>query len=163
MPAGICFSQEAFGSVGTLGLLLAQIGADAAKFASSPVLIEPSVGHPIDTSLGQFRQRYEWMAAADPALPIALLSSFDFFPTAFYAPPGLVSRLTYVMPSKTDLNGIFYDRLRLCCGSVPGPPAYFSDFAASHDTFLAYGGLAELPRLNEWIEDGRRYQCGIYP
>ena len=58
------------------------------------------------------------------------------------------------MPAKTDLNGIFYDRLRVYCGGLPGPPAYFSDFVASHDTFLAYGGLAELPRLNEWIKDG---------
>jgi hypothetical protein len=151
---GLASARRPAVAIATLALLIAQIGANNLKFRSSTVLVEPSVGYPISTSLPDFNQRYQWMEDADKTLPIALLDSFDFLPTAYYAPPSLVSRMTYVMPSKTDLNGFFYDRLRVFCGSLPGPPAYFSDFVASHDTFLAYGGLAELPRLNEWIKDG---------
>ena len=141
-------------AIGTLCLLMAQVGANAAKFRSSQELIEPSVGYPISTSLTEFRQRYEWMEAADPALPIALLNSFDFFPTGFYGPPNLVSRMTYIPASKADLNAIFYERLRRFCGSPLSSPMHLSDFAASHNSFLAYGNTSDLPRLNEFLKDG---------
>jgi hypothetical protein len=142
-------------ALGTLGLLLAQLGANAAKFKSSSVLIEPSVGHPISTSPVEFRERYRWMEASENReLPIALLDSFDFLPTSFYAPSALVSRLTYVTPSKADLDGIFYERLRVCCNGPLGTPVYLSDFLASHDSFLAFGGPPEFSRLNDLVAGG---------
>jgi hypothetical protein len=86
-------------------------------------------------------------ASEDKTLPIVLLNSFDFLTTAFYAPPNLVPRLTYVISSKTDLNGAFYAPLRTCCGSPLGPPILFSDF-------LAYGGTLDLPRLDDFHNQG---------
>jgi hypothetical protein len=151
---GLVSAKRPLVAIGVVVLLVAQIGANNLKFRSSSVLIEPSVGYGISTSLPQFRERYGWMEAADKTLPIALLDGFDFLPTAFYAPPDLASRMIYGMPSKSDLIGFFYARLRTYCHSVLDSPVPFSDFVAAHDTFLAYGGPAELSRLNELRKDG---------
>ena len=152
---GLASARRPVLALGTLLLILAQFGVNTLKFKSGSILTEPSVGHPISTSLPAFRERYRWMEGANnQTLPIALLNQFDFLPTAFYAPGTLVPRLTYVMPSKADLNGVFYERLRICCGAVLGPPAYLSDFLAAHDTFLAFCGPLELPILNELLKGG---------
>jgi hypothetical protein len=152
---GLISARRPVVAVGTLGLLLAQIGADAAKFRSDSTLVEPSVSHPISTSLSRFRARYEWMEAPEfRSLPIALLDRFDFLPIAFYAPPELVARLTYVSVLKPDVVGIMYDRLRVSCGVPFGPPVYFQDFISSHETFLAFGGREDLPILNQFIQKG---------
>ncbi len=152
---GLASARRPVVALGTLLLIVAQFGVNALKFKSGSILTEPSVAHPISTSLPAFRQRYRWMQEANnQTLPIALLNQFDFLPTAFYAPGNLVPRLTYVMPSKADLNGVFYERLRVCCGAVLGSPAYLSDFLASHETFLAFGGPLELPILNELLKGG---------
>jgi hypothetical protein len=151
---GLVSARRPLVAIGTLAILVAQFGANTFKFASSPILTEPSVGYPISTSELEFRERYRWMEASDKALPIALLDSFDFLPTSYYAPPSLVSRMTYVMPSKSDLMGFFYARLRMCCHAVLDPPVPFSDFVAAHDTFLAYGGPNEFSSLNKFRKDG---------
>lgn len=151
---GLASARRSLVALGTLAILLAQIAADNGKFRSNPVLIEPSVGYPISTSLTHFRERYGWMEAADKTLPIALLDGFDFLPTAFYAPPELLSRMTYVKSSRADLIGIFYSGLRTWCHAEPGLPVYLGDFVSAHDTFLAYGGPSNFSVLNDFRKDG---------
>jgi hypothetical protein len=151
---GIASARRPVVAIGTLVLLVAQIGANELKFRSSQVLIEPSVGYPISTSLSEFRERYRWMEAGDKTLPIALLDSFDFLPTAFYAPPDLLSRMSYVKPSRSDLVGIFYSGLRTWCHAVLDSPVYLGDFVAAHDTFLAYGGPSNFSLLNDFRKAG---------
>ncbi len=151
---GLASARHPLVAVGTLCILAAQIGTNALKFASSPILIEPSVGYPISTSVPAFEERYRWMETADKTLPIALLDGFDFLPTAYYAPPDLVSRMTYAMPSKSDLLGFFYARLRTCCHSRLDLPMPISGFVAAHDSFLAYGGPNDLSSLNDFRKEG---------
>lgn len=151
---GFASASRPLVALGTLALLLAQIGADNLKFRSSQFLIEPSVGYPISTSLTHFRERYAWMEAADKTLPIALLDGFDFLPTAFYAPPDLISRMTYVKPSRADLVSIFYSGLRTWCHAELDFPVYLGDFVSAHDTFLAYGGPSNFSVLNDLRKAG---------
>ena len=94
------------------------------------------------------------MEAADKTLPIALLDSFDSLPTAYYAPPSLLSRMTYVTPSRSDLLAFFYERLRKCCNAVLDSPVYLADFISAHNDFLAYGGSNEFTQLNDLRKEG---------
>jgi hypothetical protein len=151
---GLATARRPLVAICTIAILFAQIGANNMKFRSSAVLVEPSVGYSISTSFPDFNQRYQWMEAADKTLPIALLDSFDSLPTAYYAPPSLLSRMTYVTPSRSDLLAFFYERLRKCCNAVLDSPVYLADFISAHNDFLAYGGSNEFTQLNDLRKEG---------
>jgi hypothetical protein len=146
-------------AIGTLLLLVGQIGVSALHFASfayGSVLAEPSSGYNISTSIRDFDERYEWMAAYKD-LPIVLLDDLDFLPTAYYAPPSVASRLVYVMmrPGITDVGGTGGARLRACCNSEP-PVVEPADFLASNEAFLAYGGPRSFYRLDDFVKAGAK-------
>jgi hypothetical protein len=142
-------------AIGTLLLLVGQIGVSALHFASfayGSVLTEPVSRYNISTSIRDFDERYEWMAAYKD-LPVVLLDDLDFMPTAYYAPPNLASRLVYVMVSRPDINGKGAARLRACCNSEP-PVVEPADFLSSHEAFLAYGGPRSFYRLDDFVKAG---------
>ena len=142
-------------AIGTLLLLVGQVGVGALQFASGSVLVEPASRYNISTRIRDFNERYEWMAAYQ-TLPVVLLDDLDFMPTAYYAPPSVASRLVYVMLTKqgiTDINGKGSARLRACCNSEP-PVLWPADFLASHQTFLVYGGPRSFSRLDDVVKAG---------
>ena len=116
-------------------------------------MVEPSSGYQVSTDIHEFSKRYEWMAE-DKTLPIVLLDNLDYMSTAFYAPASVTSQLVFVVWPKEDiLMGEMYPRLRACCNAEPAVVG-LADFLASHDTFLVYGGLRSVDRLQYFVNDG---------
>jgi hypothetical protein len=139
-------------AIGTLVMLVGQIGAAFLGFASGSVLVEPSSGYQISTRIREFRERYEWMGE-DKTLPIVLIDGLDFFPTAYYAPPSVASQLIYAVWGKGDINGVGFARLRMCCKSAPAAVG-MNDFLATHNAFLVYGGPSSASRLDYLVKAG---------
>lgn len=143
-------------ALGTILLITAQIGWDFKKFWSGSALVEPSTDYQISTRAHEFRERYEWMAE-DRTLPIVLIDNADFLPTSFYAPARVAPQLVYVVWPKGDLNGKLVARMRVCCNSEPAI-VELTDFLASHDTFLVYGGPFSAERLQYFVNGGARVE-----
>jgi len=139
-------------AIGTILLVVAQIGFDFQKFESGTVLVEPSSGYEISTRIHDFNERYEWMSE-DITVPVVLVDDLDFMTTSFYAPPSLASRLVYVLWPNGGLIGKLTPPLRACCNSAP-PVVELADFLASHDTFLVYGGPRYTYRLQYFVKAG---------
>jgi len=140
-------------AIGTLLLLVGQIGFAALRFASGSVLREPTSAYEISTRIRDFDERYKWVAVYK-TLPIVLVDDLDFMPTAYYAPPSVASRLVYLPWSAVyDINGEGTARLRACCNSEP-PVLGAADFLASHDAFLVYGGPRFAYLLSNFVKAG---------
>ena len=149
---GVAVAKRPAAGIGTLLLLVGQIGFAFFGFASGSVLTEPSSGYEISTRIREFSQRYEWMTE-DRTLPILLIDDLDFMTTSYYAPAGVAPQLVYVVWPKWNLMGKGYASLQSCCKSEP---AVFGleDFLASHGAFLVYGGPRSDDRLKYFVDDG---------
>jgi hypothetical protein len=139
-------------AIGTLVLLIGQIGVASLGFESGSVLVEPSSGYRISTRIREFRERYEWIDE-EKALPTVLIDDLDFMPTAYYAPASVASQLVYIVWPKWDINGEGSARLRACCKSEPTVLG-LADFLLSHDAFLVYGGPRSAYRLAYFVNAG---------
>jgi len=158
---GLVASRSGVVAAGALVLLVFQIGiADAFVYVKKPNLLEPSTGYAISTRRADFRQRYQWMDAAEVKdAPVVLLNDLDALATAYYAPPTIRARLTYEGWNGSDPSYQNYVSLRDCCGSPLTLLSTPAEFLESHNTFLAFGSLeSERPSdtafLNDWIKDG---------
>jgi hypothetical protein len=149
---GVAVAKRPAAGIGTLLLLVGQIGFAFLGFASGSVLTEPSSGYEIGTRIREFSQRYEWMAE-DRTHPILLIDDLDFMTTSYYAPAGVAPRLIYVVWPKWDLMGKGYARLQSCCKSEPVVIG-LEDFRASNGAFLVYGGPRFADRLKYFVDDG---------
>jgi len=160
---GIVLARKPAIAIGVLFVLVVQIGISFIQFARKPSILEPSSKTELSTFAHQFMQRYAIMARVrEKESPIVLLDNLEFLPTFYYAPESLASRLTYLMPSKTDqldihqaakLTGTLYLNLRKCCNAA-GNLSNLSDFLSSHDRFLVYGGPRSAEMLNYFIDAG---------
>ena len=151
---GIAMARRPAMATGVLFLLAAQIGVSYIQLARSPFLLESSSYLALSTSKPAFMQRYTMMARVpDKESPIVLLDNLEFAPTFYYAPEGLASRLTYLMPSTANHLGMIYFNLQKCC-NAPGKVSYLADFLSSHDRFLVYGGPRSAETLNDLINEG---------
>jgi len=151
---GIALARRPTIAMGVLFMIAAQIGISFIQFARMPFILEPSTNLALSTSVPQFMHRFAIMArVSEDASPIVLLDDLEFLPTFHYAPQGLASRLIYVMPSISDLNGMLYLKLRKCCNAA-GNLSNLADFLASHDRFLVYGGPRSAEMLNYFIDAG---------
>ncbi len=140
-------------AIGTLILLVGQIGVAFLGFRSGSVLREPSSGYQISTRVRDFDERYEWMMAADKTLPVVLIEDLDFMSTAYYAPSTVASRLVYgIWPAPTVMGNASI-RLRACCNSEP-KIVVLADFLAAHDAFLVYGGPFAAKLLEYFVDSG---------
>jgi hypothetical protein len=149
---GVAVEKRSAVAIGTLAVIVGQIGVAFFGYASGSVLVEPSSNYQISTRIREFSERYEWMGE-DKTLPIVLLDDLDFLPTAYYAPPSVASQLVYTVLGKYDINGGLYVRLRACCKSEPAVIG-IRDFLESHDAFLVYGGPHSAYRLENLVKAG---------
>jgi len=149
---GVAVAKRPAAGIGTLLLLVGQIGFAFFGFAAGSALTEPSSGYEISTRIGEFSQRYEWMGE-DRTLPILLIDDLDFMTTAYYAPAGVAPQLVYVVWPKWDLMGKGYARLQSCCNSEPVVFG-LEDLLTSNGTFLVYGGPRAADRLKYFVDDG---------
>jgi hypothetical protein len=152
---GFLAARTPVAAVGILVLLSAEIGLRADTFRRQLTVSEPSTNYEISTSLASFQQRYRWMkASANKDVPIVLLHPADIMPVAYYAPRDLLSRLTYVMWSDSDINGENVERLIACCNPPVARPVHFSEFVAAHDKFLVFAPTRWISWLARFIPDG---------
>jgi Dolichyl-phosphate-mannose-protein mannosyltransferase len=151
---GVAVGKRPVVAIGTLMLLVGQIGFAFFGFASGSVLREPSSGYPISTRIREFSERYEWMAE-DKTLPIVLIDDLDFMTTSYYAPPSVAPQLVYFVWPRSGVMGEGFARLKACCKSEPAVLG-LSEFLASHDAFLVYGGpsRAYAYRLQYFVNTG---------
>jgi hypothetical protein len=149
---GVAVEKRPAVAMGTLAVLVGQVGVAFLGFASGSVLVAPSSNYQISTGIREFSERYEWMGE-DKTLPIVLLDDLDFLPTTYYAPPSVASQLVYTVWGKYDINGGGFERLRACCKSEPAVIG-IRDFLVSHDAFLVYGGPHSAYRLEYLVKAG---------
>lgn len=151
---GITVARRPVIATGVLFLLAAQIGISFVQFVRSPTIPGPISSMELSTYAPYFMRRYAMMdRAPDRESPIVVLDDLEFLPTFYYAPANLASRLTYLVHSKADGNGLIYLKLRKCC-NVPGNAFHLADFLSSHDRFLVFGGPRSLHALNHLIDAG---------
>jgi hypothetical protein len=152
---GLAATRRPVIGIAVLLLMLGKFGVDVKNYRSSSALIEPSSGYAIGLSLQQFGDRYEWVnASPNKALPVVLMNNLDSLPTSYYAPPALASRFVYVLWSNSNLELQNYNDLQTCCQAALPSPVRASDFMASHDAFLAYGGPDDAIKLDELAQSG---------
>jgi hypothetical protein len=151
---GIALARTRAVAIGVLLLLVAQIGVSFIEFVWSPSILEPTSSLELSTDAPQFMRRYTMMArASDKESAIVLLDHLEFAPLFYYAPESVASRLTYLVRSKTDVNGLVYIKLQKCCNAT-GNVSHRAEFLASHATFLAYGGPRSAPLVSEFVRAG---------
>jgi Dolichyl-phosphate-mannose-protein mannosyltransferase len=158
---GFLAARRPVAAIAILVLLAAEIGISANTFRRDVAISEPSSmrlgwqGNRISTSLALFQERYQWIeASANKDVPVVVLNPIEFMPTSYYAPPDLVSRLTYVMWLDFDVNGENIARLIKCCQASVTRPVHSSEFLAAHDRFLVFAPTSWVSLLARFIPDG---------
>jgi len=144
---GVTLRRKPAASIGTLALLIGQVGFSFFGFATGSVLIEPSSGYKISTRIQEFRERYVWMDE-NKTLPILVIEDLDAFPTVFYAPADVKSRIVYAKWVALDVLGDGITLLNACCSTGPTPAVTdLAPFLVSHRDFLAFGSSDSGYRL----------------
>jgi hypothetical protein len=149
---GVTVGRKPAVAIGTVVLLIGQIGVAFFVFATGSVLGEPSSNYAISTRIHEFGEQYEWMGE-EKTLPILLLDDFDSLPTAYYAPSSVSSQLVYAVWGKQDVNGGGLALLRACCKAEPAV-IDITDFLESHDSFLVYSTPGSTYRLLYFSKGG---------
>lgn len=153
---GLAAARRPIVGIVILALLFGQIAVDQINYVRKTVLLEPSSLIEVSTHKPHFMRRYrELDAFQDKSVPIVVLDDLEFAPMAYYAPPYMVSRMTYVVWASWDIVGPFYRRLKDCCNST-GTIVNAADFFASHDKFLVYGKPRSMERVKLLIDAGAK-------
>ena len=151
---GIVAARRPPVGLAVLVLLVAQIGLNLFEYSKTAFITEPSSSLALTTTPDIFASWYQMMEAApDKTLPIVLLDDLEFLPVMHYAPPGLVSRLIYVVPPVDDLTGEFYIHGKPMYRG-PGRAERMASFLSTHDTFLVHSSTRSLYRLKYFIAEG---------
>ncbi len=157
--AGLAAEQRARRSWIPLALALVILSAVGLSFSMLVIdrahgrgewLMEPSSQVALDTTPGQPLYLHRLLHEHPTALPIAVLSGFDFIYLVHYA-PALKRQLYYVAPSTSDFAYVGFERLLQCCDIRYNTPSTDNDFVRAHTDFLVYGNptdFNQIARLN---------------